>query len=304
MKQFLKYIVKETQIGPSLLRAYMKTRNRIVPQRILAKRKLEHLLGYEPNLVNPTTFNEKIQWLKLYDRTPLHTECADKYAVRNYVERKLGREYLIPLVFQTRNVNDIISENIPDYPIIIKTNHDSSGGIIVYDKSQTDWDAVRHALRKKLRRNYYYGKGEWQYKNIRRCVIAEKLLTDENGDIPVDYKLFCFNGKTKVIQVDIDRHTDHKRNMYDEHWNLLNCKYIYENGPDIVKPSCLTKMISLAETIAEDFTFVRVDFYNIGEKTYFGEITFHPESGSGRFVPAGWDKKFGELLHLPRAMND
>lgn len=279
--------------------AYINVRNRFLSQRFLSKRSFRRHVGHKLNLDNPATFNEKIQWLKLNERTPLHTECADKYAVRQFIDRKLGGEYLIPLIYQTEHVDDILPENLPDFPIIIKTNHDSSGGIIVRDKNEVDWSIVRQALRKRLRKNYYYGKGEWQYKDIRRCIIVEKLLTDENGKIPVDYKLFCFNGTLRLIQVDIDREIDHTRNLYDANWQLLDCKYVYENGPDLPKPAQLDKMRSLAETIAQDFTFVRVDFYNLREKIYFGEMTFHPESGSGRFTPDSWDKKFGEFLTLP-----
>ncbi len=248
---------------------------------------------------SPKTFNEKIQWLKLTDRTPLHTQCADKYAVRSYVKNKLGEEYLIPLVLQTEDVSDLVPENFPDYPFIIKTNHDSSGGLIVRNKSKINWVKARREFRNKLKNNYYYGLGEWQYKNIKPCLIAEKLLSDVNGNIPPDFKLFCFNGRVKLIQLDLDRETAHKRNMYDTQWNLLDFKYIYEQGPDYPRPTSLDKMISLAEKIARDFIFVRVDFYNIGGKVYFGEITFHPESGAGKFIPEIWDSKLGQLLQLP-----
>ena len=266
---------------------------------VRAKKTFRRMLGYELNLDSPQTFNEKMQWLKLNDHTPLHTQCADKFEVRKYVESKIGKDYLIPLFFQSYKASDLIEQNFPEVPFILKANHDSSGGVFISDKSEIDWQKLQKDFAARLKTNYYFESGEWQYKNIKPCIIAEKLLKDEQGNIPVDFKLFCFNGKVEFIQLDLDRETDHKRNLYDREWNLMECVYVYVNGRDYEKPKVLDKMIELAEVIAQDFSFVRVDLYNIGEEIFFGEITFHPESGFGKFFPGSWDKKFGGMLRIP-----
>lgn len=287
-------------IIPSLKTLHSVYRSRvvpIVPERFFIKRMFRLKLGYELDLENPQTFNEKISWLKLNERNPLQTLCADKYAVRNYVREKIGEQYLIPLLYHTDNPDDIVSENLPDVPHIIKANHNSGGAVVITDKSKVDFAEVRKSLREQLGRNYYHLWKEWQYKNIKPRIVVEKLLLD-GSNIPNDYKFHCFNGKVEFIQVDLERFTEHKRNLYDLDWNLMDCRWIYENGPAVEKPPALEQMIVLAETIAKDFRLVRVDFYTLGSSIYFGEITFHPETGMGVFYPSEWDKKLGDRLAL------
>ncbi|MDQ5987597.1 MAG: hypothetical protein CSYNP_03342 [Syntrophus sp. SKADARSKE-3] len=271
----------------------------LMPDKAFIKRSFKSGFGYELNLDRPKTLNEKIQWLKLNHRTPLHTICADKYAVREYVKEKIGEEHLIPLAFHTRNPANIIPDNLPDYPFIIKTNHDNSGHIVVKDKSTIDWKSVQETLKKKLKRNYYYPGREWQYKDIEPYIIVEKLLMDEKGNIPNDYKLHCFNGRVAFIQVDLDRSIDHKRNLYDVDWNFMDCVWIFNNGSALERPCLLPKMLSLAEIPAKDFHYVRVDLYNIGSAIYVGELTFSPGGGFEVFSPPEWDVKLGNMLILP-----
>jgi hypothetical protein len=198
----------------------------------------------------------------------------------------------------TTDAAQIVGENLPDYPVILKTNHGSGGEIVVTRKSDIDWNQVQMSLAKLLSLNHYHKTKEWQYKYIELKIIVEKLLQDEDGSIPKDYKIHCFNGKVAFTQVDIDRHTEHKRNCYDPDWNFLNCKWIYENGPPVDKPINYVDMKSLAEQLAVDFQYVRVDLYSVGEKIFFGELTFHPESGFGPFYPSDWDLRFGEALDI------
>ena len=302
MKKFLGKLYRETAIGyllihPAIL-LYKFYLFRLIPDKTFVKQQFKNALGYELDLNNPQTLNEKIQWLKLNDRNQLQTICADKYAVREYIRNKIGEQYLIPLILKTEKITDIFPENLPDYPFIIKTNHDSSGGIIVRDKSKIDWQNVRRKLAINLKNNYYYFNKEWQYKHIKPCIIVEKLLLDGSGSIPSDYKLHCFNGKLAFVQVDIDRQTDHRRSIYDPHWNLLDCQWLYQKGGSVAKPISFNKMSSLAEEIARDFCYVRVDFYNLNGEIYFGELTFHPGSGIELFTPFDWDKKFGAQLNL------
>ena len=302
MKSVIKKLYKETYIGKLLISPikglYDWYRFKIIPDDVYIKKVFEKNLGYKLNLQNPVTLNEKIQWLKLNDRTKLHTKCADKYAVREYVKEKIGEQYLIPLLYQTENHKDITDINMPDEPFIIKTNHDSGGVVIVKDKSSINWKQVQKELSLSMKNNYYYPGREWQYKNIKPSIVVEKLLLDENNKIPNDYKLHCFNGKSKVIQVDMSRFEKHRRNLYDNNWNLLECEWLCSNGKDISKPKNIDKMIKLAEILAKDFTYVRVDLYSVKEKIYFGELTFHTESGWGKFSSKECDKKFGELLSL------
>lgn len=283
MIEIVKQFIKRNLVGD-------KTRLRI----IYKKR-----FGYKLNFKNPLTFNEKLQWLKIYDRRDLHTICADKLAVREYVTSKIGEKYLIPIISAVDSPHKIKRESLPDYPIIIKTNHNSGGNFIIRDKAHVEWGEIIQRSTKWLENNYYYSLGEWQYKNISPKLIIEKLLTDKHGNIPNDFKLFCFNGKVNYIQVDIDRFTDHKRNFYDCNWNLMPFTLVYENGQNIEKPNNLDKMIVLAEKLSSEFIFARVDFYSIEDQIYFGEITFHPEGGFGKFYPPKYDRLLGDRIQLP-----
>lgn len=301
MRTFLKKLSSHNTLANSIIMQSMKLRNRVIPLKLRMEQRFFRKLGYKLNLSNPKSFNEKIQWLKLNDRSSLHTICADKYAVRNYVEEKIGKKYLIPLILQTTNVSDLVIENMPDFPVIIKTNHDSSGGEFIWKKDTTDWLKLQEVFKSRMNINYEsdFGKGEWQYKNIPPCVIVEKILIDENGEIPSDYKMHCFNGKLAFIQVDMDRSTHHKRILYDTEWVPMNFQWAYDKGYEVPKPKVFEEMILIAEKFAKDFIYVRVDLYVIDKKIYFGELTFHSDSGNGKFIPEEWDFKIGEQLKLP-----
>tara|TARA_R110002049_G_scaffold296797_1_gene485186 strand:+ start:18657 stop:19556 length:900 start_codon:yes stop_codon:yes gene_type:complete len=298
MRNLIKYLSSKSNFTLKIIRLGINLRNRVIPLEIRLKQRFKRKLGYTLNLKHPKTFNEKIQWLKLYDKTDLHTICADKYAVRSHIQNKIGAEYLVPLILQTTDVNDLKPSNLPNYPVIIKTNHDSSGGIFVWDKQKINWPQLRKDFNRRLSQNYDYGKGEWQYKDIPPCIIIEKLLIDEHGNIPSDYKLHCFNGKLAFTQVDMDRSTQHKRNLYDVDWNFMNCTWAYQNGNSVPKPKVYDEMKRVAEILAGDFKYVRADFYIINDKIFFGELTFHSDSGNGLFSPPSWDNKIGEMLNL------
>jgi len=254
--------------------------------------------------------NEKIQWLKLYDRTSLHTKCADKYAVRDYVRSKNLEQILIPLLFYTEDVNNIAFNILPEPPFIIKTTHASADGIIVKDKTKIDWKAARQELRHLLKMNYYFQKREWAYKNIQPRIVVEKLLLDRHGNIPYDFKIHCFHGVPKIIQVDMDRFFNHKRNFYDTQWNLLNFTWcpvlngspVWPKGRNIRPPQQLKDMLQIAKILSSEFLYARIDLYNFEDKIYFGEITFYHGCGMEIFKPAIWDKKIGDMLTLPRPL--
>ena len=313
MGNFKKKFIRNTQIGNIIGTIYYWINIRMVPEKIYTIRRHKKRMGKSPNLQNPKTLNEKIVWLKLNDRTPLHTKCADKYAVREYVSEKIGEEYLIPLYYHTVESKNITPENLPDTPYIIKTNHDSGGGIFVYDKSKVHWKEVQRNLKNRLKINYYWESKEWQYKNIKPRIIVEKLLLTKENKVPFDYKMHCFNGKVITIQVDMDRGTDnHYRNWYDTNWNREPFKwaFIKENGKktdpsdfDVEKPSTLEEMIRLSEKLASPFCYARVDWYDVDGRLFFGEITFHHDGGNSPIEPEEWDVKLGEKLILEKLIS-
>jgi len=302
MLEFIKHLYYNTAIGHVLIHPAKILYDyffRLIPDKIFIKRMFKYHFGYDLDLDNPRTLNEKIQWLKLNDRTHLHTKCADKFAVREYVKEKIGEEYLIPLLYHTKNPVDITPGNLPDPPFIIKTNHDCGGHIIVRDKADIEWKSTQADLKKKLKRNYHYAYKEWQYKNIEPRILVEKLLTDENGDIPPTFMFHCFHGKLAIVQDFREEEGQKLTSTYDDDWNVVDCEWKFKNGSFVDMPKGFYKMRSLAETLAKKFYYVRVDLYNIGSEIYFGELTFTPSGGFRPFITPEWDLKLGDRLNLP-----
>jgi len=261
------------------------------------KYKFKKRFGYTLDFHNPQTINEKIQWLKLYDRSKTHTLCADKFKVREYIKEKIGEQYLIPLIFETKNPSDINKEKLPDYPCVAKVNH-SRGAFLIKDKNTVDFKSIQKILTKELNTNFYFRTREWQYKNIVPRIVVEKMLLDPNGNPPIDYKIWCMNGKVIMFQVDTGSKGNHIITFLDPSWKTLPFKKNYPVDENVICPSNLKEMITIAEKLSEDFLFVRVDLYNINNSIYFGELTFHPESGFGSFTPFEADYKLGQMLNL------
>lgn len=283
-------------------------RNHLISDKKAIEIKFKRAFGYKPDLRHPKTLNEKIQWLKLNDRTNLHTMCADKFKVREWVKKKIGDNYLIPLIFETKDVSNLKADNMPDFPVIIKTNHDSSGGIIVKNKNDINWGKIQKHFKNLLKKNYYTKSNEWQYKNIEKRIVVEKLLIDKNGKTPYDYKVHCFNEKAITIQVDIDRSGNHKRNWYSPKWirEPFYWSSLKSNGKrtdpadfEIEKPKCLAKLLELSQILSIGFLYVRIDWYIVNSKIYFGEISFHHDGGLHPILPKEWDLKLGQALKLP-----
>ena len=303
----MKSFYHENPIGKLLLSPFIYYRNYIMSDKTYILKRFKRVMGYNLDLNNPKTLNEKIQWLKLYHNTPLHTQCADKYAVRDYVKNKIGEKYLVPLYLSTTDPKEITPERLPEFPFIIKTNHDSSGGIIVKDKTKINWIEIQQSLGRRLKKNYYHHSKEKQYKDIKPRIIVEKLLIDKVGNIPNDYKIHCFNGNPKIIQVDSDRFSNHKRNLYNVNWELLpftwsiweNNEPVWENGTTIQKPESLSTLIDLAKILSTDFYYSRIDFYVVDKEIYFGEITFHHGGGTEIIFPKKWDSFYGDGLQIP-----
>lgn len=264
-------------------------------------------IGHPLNLNSPRTFNEKLQWLKLYNRRPEYTQMVDKVEAKKYAAAIIGEEHIIPTLAVYDRVEDIDFEALPN-KFVLKCNHNSGLGMYVCkDKNSMDEALVKKNLHKGLKEDYYTYSREWPYKNVKRRIIAEKYMEDAALHELRDYKFFCFNGKVKVFKIDFDRHIEHRANYYDTGGNLLPFgELICMPEPDrqIEIPGSLPKMISLAEKLADGCPFMRVDFYECCGKVYFGEITFFPASGTGQFVPEEWDYKLGEWLALPEKVHN
>lgn len=288
----------ESKFWSFLFRTYFKIENFIDSDFFYAKRKYKKVYGRELDLRSPQYFHEKLQWLKLHDRKKIHTQCADKLAVREYVKNLVGEQYLIPILRVYKTSDELHNRNLPDEQFILKCNHNSGTYTIVKDKELIDWSLQRTIFDNLLKQNYYDQGREWQYRDIMPQIIAEKLLVNEDGSIPFDFKLFCINGRVELIQVDLDREDNHTRNLYDLDWNLQPYTYCYPNGRAVKKPDRFNEMVDLAQRLSKAFPFARIDFYSCKGKIYFGEITFHPEGGFGVFDDDDVELSLGEKLNL------
>lgn len=273
----------------------------LVPSRWYIMAKYYKNFGKLPNLRNPNTFNEKLQWLKLYDHNPLYTKMVDKYEAKKYVANIIGEKYIIPTLGVWDKAEDIDFDTLPDQ-FVLKATHDSGRVIICRDKSTLDRSWAIEEMRQSLKRDFYSVTREWPYKNVPRQIIAEQLLVDETGTEDIkDYKLFCFDGKVKFLKVDFNRFIQHRANYFDKDWNLLDFgEKVCPPDPKAImqRPDGLAEMIELAEELSKSLQFVRIDFYYLNNRIYFGEITFYPNSGFGPFIPDGWDERLGKLIKL------
>ena len=254
------------------------------------------------NLRNPKRFNEKLQWLKLYNRKPEYTVMVDKFLAREYIKNTIGEEYLIPLVGAWDSVEEIDFDSLPD-KFVIKCNHNSGEGMyICRDKSKMDVEKVKAGLKRGLEQDYYLCDREWPYKNVPRKIIAEKLLEDGSGKDINDYKVFNFDGEPYIIQVDFDRFSGHKKNLYTTNWELCDFSFNYPAHPEIEipKPETLDEMLSLSRKLSAGMPYLRTDFYSVNGKLYFGELTFFPASGYGKFEPDEMDFVLGDKITLPK----
>ncbi len=260
----------------------------------------KRVTGEDLHLNNPRTFNEKIQWLKLYDSTPIKTRLADKYLVRAWVEEKIGAEYLVPLLGVWDSFEEIDFDKLPGQ-FVLKANHGSGWNIIVTDKSKLDIEDSRKKFNVWLQKNYAFGYGlELHYMNIPSKIIAEKYIADLAEDI-MDYRFFCFNGSVKYIWVDTGSGTKHhKRSIFDINWELQDYSVNYPNiEPMPPKPYKFDEMLEKAEILSKNFAFVRIDFYSTENQIYFGEITFTPQSGVGKWSDERQNQLYGDLIQLP-----
>ena len=262
-------------------------------------------LGYFPNLKTPKSFNEKLNWMKLHYDNPLAKRCVDKYEFKNYIKEKLGDGYTIPLIGVYENVNDIDFDSLPNKFVAKSTLEGGGiGVIIVRDKSRENIEDLKFKLNHYLKswQTSYYSILAKGYEGLKPRIIIEEYMEQIAGQL-YDYKLYCFHGEPKLVYVA----TDHfpgvvsKISFYDLDWKKLNIAYgSHSNKQEIPKPKNFDEMVRISKILSKDFPYVRVDFYEVGNRIYVGELTFTPGGGFGQYNPREWDYKIGEYLDLDK----
>lgn len=252
------------------------------------------------NLKNPKTFNEKLQWLKLYNRNPEYSRIVDKYEFKNYISEKIGSEYVIPTIGRWDKFDDIDFDALPE-KFVLKCNHDSGGLVICKDKSTFDKQAAKEKIEKCLKVNYYWRGREWPYKNVKPCIIAEEYLDLPSG--LTEYKIFSFNGEAKVIDVCKGiAHTGNRTNtFFDRDFNRLPVQTLLPNQKEEEqKPAEYRQLLDIADKLSQGIPQVRVDFYIFNGQIYVGEMTFFHNSGLCPINPYEWDEKMGDMIVLDK----
>ena len=302
MKEQLKKLIYSLGLeyqGLKFKEFYMKTKfSNDVSKEKYIKDIFKKNLGYEIDFSkDPQTFNEKIQFRKIYDNNPLYSICADKYRVREYVKEKIGEEYLIPLFLVTDKLTEEQWDKLPNQ-FVAKANHNSGPVQIVKDKSKVDKKKIIKELNNQLKLDYGVLSQEKYYSDIPRKIIVEKLLKDEKREMLQDIKTHCFNdGKKRRYFFDLCSResvsSEVKSTLYDENWNNLKVTNATLDENEYKKPKNFEEILKVVKKLSEDFDCVRVDLYNINERIYFGELTFCDASGLGKFTDRSWDYRLG-----------
>jgi hypothetical protein len=295
-------ILKQEGLNNFLFSFFVVYGMRLMPEKMYLRLLFRIKVGYKPNLRHPKTFNEKLNWLKLYNRKPEYTMMVDKYAVKRYVEEKIGAQYVVPLYGVWEKAEDIDWDKLPE-KFVLKTNHNSCYNLVCRDKSTIDKPTASKEMNHSLAKNLYYNLGEWPYKNVPPRIIAEKLLESkerDNNQPLIDYKFWCFNGKPTFMYFSI-KGDDCYENFYDMEFNFVGINHGWpRHEPEFEKPVSWEKMKKLATILSKDIPFVRVDFYEIDGHPYFGELTFFDWAGLLPFDSYETDLKLGEYIQLPK----
>lgn len=269
----------------------------------LLTKELTPLLGYQIDLKNPKTFNEKINWLKIYNKDDRITTCCDKYAVKDYAAQRIGQEYVVPTLATWNSVDEVNLDDLPQQ-FVLKVNWSSGFNIIVKDKNQLDFEEVKEKLKSWTMpyANSYYDTFNWGYKNMKPVIYAEKYIEQMSGQV-YDYKFYFSKGKFIYMFIATDRHNESglTYTFFDE--NLQPYPFTYGKKPNAnpipMMPKQVDKMLKFAKILADDFSFVRVDFYEINEEDiYLGEMTFYSGGGTLRFNPLEWDRRLGDKIQI------
>lgn len=264
---------------------------------------MNHIVMHKKlNLKNPKTFNEKIQWLKLYDHNPNYTIMVDKYEAKKYVASIIGEKYIIPTLGVWNFFDEIDFNKLPD-KFVIKCTHDSGGLIICRNKADLDYDTARIKITNCLKQKYYWIAREWPYKNVKPRIIAEQYMDNIGDDELTDYKWFCFNGVPRFLYIShgLASHETATIDFYDMNYHRMPFKRTdYKSSiEDVPKPVTYNEMIEIATKLSKGIPFVRIDLYEIRGQVYFSEITFYPCAGWLPFDPPEWDLKLGDYIELP-----
>ena len=274
---------------------------RVLSDKAYLKMKYKLIFNKTLDLKNPTTYNEKLQWLKLYDRRPEYSQMVDKYEVKSYVSKIIGEKYIIKTIGIWDKFEDIDFEALPDQ-FVLKCTHDSGGICICKGKNDFDIEKAKEKINRSLKRNYFYSCREWPYKSVKPRIIAEEYMEDEKTAELRDYKFFCFGGKAKMLFIASDRQVENeetKFDFFDMDYNHLPFTNGHPNAKVLPeKPICFDEMRELAEKLSVGIPQIRIDFYEVSGRVYFGEMTFFHWSGMKPFDPEEWDYKLGEWIEL------
>lgn len=277
-----------------------------LPDRLFIKYQFHYAFGYPLNLKHPRTFNEKLNWMKLYDRNPLYTTLVDKYAVKKWVANRIGDRYIIPTIKVYNRVDEIDLDELPNQ-FVLKCTHDSGSVVVCQDKENFDFDSAKMVLQKGLNTNFYLKHREWPYKNVPHRIIAEEYMEDIGNSSLPDYKFFCFDGEPKFMFVATERsnpNEETKFDFFDMEYHHLSCTNGHPNARVMpVKPKHFEEMKRLARELSAGLKHVRVDLYEVGETVYFGEMTMFHWGGEMKFNPEDFDVSFGEYLRVSRRMH-
>lgn len=271
---------------------------RFIPTKPYLKMVYKIKTGKKLNLKNPIGFNEKLNWLKIYEQNPEYTYLVDKIKVREYIKEKIGEDICFPLLGQWDKYEDIDFDALPNQ-FVLKCNHDSGSVKIVKDKSKIDHKEFAKFFKSRLKMNPYAIGREYPYKRVKPMIMAETYMVPDDAKDIEDYKFFCFNGKPEIMFIATDRSVDVKFDFFDMDFNHLDIVNIHpQSGMQIKKPALFEEMKAMAAKLSAGMKFVRIDLYEIKGKIYFGEFTFFHGGGFWLFTPGEWEKKLGDWIDL------
>lgn len=285
----------------NLPNSILKRCSKLFGDKSYLKIKFKLLFGYSLDLSNPRTFNEKLNWLKLYYRNPKQTMLADKFWVKEYIAKTIGEKYVVPCYGHWYRVEDIDFNKLPER-FFLKSNQDSGGGMLIDQKKGVDYKDLnkRFSSKRIANLNWYWSSREWAYKHIEPCILAEEYLDEGTGHEVHDYKFWCFNGKPTYMYI-TNKGKEIKENFYDMDFKPVDINHGFERTiPEYERPANFDKMKELAAILSEGLPFVRIDFFNANGRLNFGECTFYDWAGLRPFVDEKWDIKLGDLLSLPK----